>query len=77
MGEQILTNKLRLSKAQQMDALVPKKEVKVGASGMAAQRIANAGFEYKRNPGCEKMTKPDPNLALPREVKYNIITGGL
>ena len=60
-----------------MDALVSKKETKIGGGGVTTQRIANAGFEYKRNPGCEKMTKPDPVLPLPRHVKYNIVTGGL
>ena len=60
-----------------MDSIVTKKEIRVGGGGVSNQRIANAGFEYKRNTQCEKMTKPDPALPLPREVKYNIITGGL
>jgi len=44
---------------------------------MVARRNSNAVFEYKRNPQCEKMTRPDPDLVLPKEIKYNIITGGL
>lgn len=84
-AQQILNNNYTPTLAQKMNAHVVKGEHAGGVSsikhkdtkGQSNNRQEDAGFDYVKNPHFEKITKTDRALPLPKEVRYNIVTGGL
>ena len=77
MATSVSDNKYRASKATLMNAHNEPIAMSENRKGLPKQNLPDGGFEYKKNLGCEKMTKPDPPLVLPKGYRYNIATGGL
>lgn len=54
------------------------KEVVVNRQrSIKAKELPDAGFSYVKNFNVEKITKPDPELKLPKGIRYNIVIGSL
>jgi hypothetical protein len=44
---------------------------------MKSKELPDAGFTYAKNKNADKITKPDPAIQLPKDIRYNIVTGSL